>query len=32
VADGQKVRAYRKQPVTFMVIEEEKKHKRKNRD
>lgn len=32
VADGQKVRAYRKQPVTFMVVEEEKKHKRKNRD
>jgi outer membrane biosynthesis protein TonB len=30
--EGRTVRAYRKQPVTFMVIEEEKKQKRKNRD
>lgn len=31
IQDGRNVRAYRKQPVTFMVMEEEKK-KRKNKD
>lgn len=31
IQDGRNVKAYRKQPVTFMVMEEEKK-KRKNRD
>lgn len=31
IQDGRQVRAYRKQPVTFMVMEEEKK-KKKNRD
>ncbi len=31
IQDGRKVKAYRKQPVTFQVVEEEKK-KRKNKD
>lgn len=31
IQDGRQVKAYRKQPVTFMVMEEEKK-KKKNRD
>ncbi len=31
VQDGRIVRAYRKQPVTFMVLEESRKEKRKNR-
>jgi Gram-negative bacterial TonB protein C-terminal len=32
VQDGRKVRAYRKQPVTFQVSEEEKKKKKRSKD
>lgn len=31
ILDGKPIRAYRKQPVTFLVMEEEKKNKKRNR-